>query len=468
MKKRYKIPLIFFCIIFCIFLAVYLLLTQSRFLETEVARYLSTLTDKTTPVKIRIGKIHSFLWGEVVVENLKIDYAEKGYEYTLLDLGRLELDFSTSDLLRRKLDFKGVRLYQPKIQIKQTQDGRLLIPLLKKGKGTSTGAPEFSCPYILLKDGRVDWFLDKKKFELDSLNLTLSLSNDQKGINLNLIDGNFLARIANTLKLKRINGKANMKSSQLTLENFRFETVDSKLDLPSGIVDLKPFSFSVNLKGEPFYLTDITRLSGIVLDGKLNFDSNLKGDLKSIKGNVVLNGTMFKEELSGLRTNFLYEKAKFTFYSIQGNAFRSPVQLKGELNLGTRPASYAIEGNVKNLDLAHIIVTSLHSNLSGKLKMQGQGLDEKSFLLNFNLDLEPGKFDLYTFSRATGDLTVNLNEAQFGKDFQLWYKNTEITGEGRVGFTDSLNLQGKAVFRDLSNFNGQTFIQEMGGRGEFQ
>ena len=187
-----------------------------------------------------------------------------------------------------------------------------------------------------------------------------------------------------------------------------------------------------------------------------------------MKANLVLNGTMFKEELSGLKTSFLFEKKKFTFYSIQGKAFRSPVQLKGELNLGTRPESYTLEGKVRNLDLANIVATSLHSDLSGNLKMQGTGLDEKSFLLNFDLELDQGKFDMYSFSKAVGNLTVNLNEAQLGKDFKLWYKNTEVTGEGRVGFTDSLNLQGKAIFRDLSNFNGQTFVQEMGGRGQFQ
>jgi autotransporter translocation and assembly factor TamB len=468
MKKRYKIPLIFLCIVLSLILVVYLLITQTRFLETEVARYLSTLADRTTPVKIKIGKIRSFLWGEVIVENLQVEYAEKGYEYTLLDLKRLELDFSLADLLRRKWDFKGVRLYQPKIQIKQAQDGRLLIPFLKKGKGTSTGVPNFSFPFVLFKDGKIDWFSVKKNLELDSMNFTLSLSNDKEGINLNLIDGKLLARIEKTLELKRIRGKAKIKSSRLTLENVKLETADSKLELLSGTLDLKPLSFSINLKGDPFYLADIKRISGIGLDGKLNFEGNLVGNLKRIKGNLVLNGDMFKEELSGLKINFLFEKKKFTFYSIQGKAFRSPVLLKGELNLGEKPESYTLEGKVKNLDLANIVATSLHSDLSGNLNMQGKGLEEKSFLLNFNLELEPGKFDRYTFSKAAGNLTVSLNEVQFGKDFQLWYKNTEITGEGRVGFNDSLNLQGKAIFRDLSNFNGQTFVQEMGGRGEFQ
>ena len=468
MKKRYKIPLIFLCIVLSLILVVSLLITQTRFLETEVARYLSTLTDRTTPVKIKIGKIRSFLWGEVIVENLQIEYAEKGYEYTLLDLKRLELDFSPADLLRRKWNFRGVRFYQPKIQIKQAQDGRLLIPSLKKGKGTSAGVPNFSFPYILFKEGKINFVSVKKSLELDSMNFTLSLDKGKEGINLNLIEGSSLARIKETLELKRINGKAKIKSGQLTLENVKLETADSKLELPAGSLDLKPLSFSIDLKGEPFYLADITKISGIGLDGKLNLEGNLEGSLKRIKGNLVLDGTMFKEELSGLKTSFIFEKKKFTFYSIQGRAFRSPVQLKGELNFGEKPESYMLEGKVKNLDLANIVATHLHSDLSGNLNMQGKGLEEKSFQLNFNLELEPGKFDLYSFSKAMGNLTVNVNEARFDKGFHLWYKNTEVTGEGRIGFSDSLNLQGKAIFRDLSDFNGQTFVQEMGGRGELQ
>lgn len=391
MKKRYKIPLIFLCIVFSLFLAVYLLITQTRFLETEVARYLSTLADRTTPVKIKIGKIRSFLWGEVIIENLQIEYAEKGYEYTLLDLKRLELDFSPADLLRRKWDFKGVRFYQPKIRIKQAQDGRLLIPYLKKGKGTSTGVTNFSFPYILFKDGKVDWVSVKKNLELDSVNFTLSLNNDKEGINLNLIDGNLLARIEKTLELKRINGKVKIKSSQLTLEKVKLETADSKLELPSGTLDLEPLSFSINLKGNPFYLSDIKKISGIGLDGKLNLEGNLEGNLKKIKGNLVLDGTMFKEELSGLKTSFLFERKKFTFYSIQGKAFRSPVLLKGELNLGEKPESYALEGKVKDLDLANVVATSLHSDLSGNLKMQGTGLDEKKLSIKFQPGVRAGE-----------------------------------------------------------------------------
>lgn len=248
MKKRYKIPLIFICIVFSLVLIAYLLITQSGLLETQVARYLSSLADKATPVKIKIGKIRSFLGGEVIVENLQVEYAEKGYQYTLLDLKRLELEFSPADLLRKKWDFKGVRFYQPKIQIKQAEDGRLLIPSLKKGTGVSAGAPNFSFSYVLFKDGKIDFTAKNKTLELDSLDLTLSLDKRKEDIDLSLVEGHFLARIEKTLKVKRISGRAKLKSDQLSFENVKLETTDSKLELPNGTMDFKPLSFSVNLK----------------------------------------------------------------------------------------------------------------------------------------------------------------------------------------------------------------------------
>jgi len=468
MKKRYKIPLIFFCIIFFLFLTLYLLVTQTKFLETQVARYLSSLTDKDTPIQIKIGKIRVFIWGEVIVEDLKVEYVEKGLEYTFLRLERLKLSFNLLDLLQRRWNFSAVELYYPKIQIKQAQDGRFLIPSLKKSKVTSEGNSDFSISFILLKDGSFDWFGVQKSFHLDSISLNLSLNKDKEGINLNLLNGSFFARAEGVLRLKKISGKARIKSGEFSLEKVKLQTTDSRLELKKGNFILKPFSFSLNLKGAPLFLADIKKISGIDLNGKLSLEGGLEGNLKRVKGDFVLDGDFFGKELSGLKANFLYEKRKFTFYSLQGKAFRSMVQLKGELNLGEKPESYLLKGKVKSLDLANIVSTPLHSDLSGSLDMRGEGFKEKDFQLNFGLELEPGKFDRYSFSKALGNLSVSIDEVKFDKDFQLWYKNTEVIGEGRIGYNDSLNLKGKAIFKDLSDFEGQTFVKEIAGRGTFQ
>ncbi|MDH4223680.1 MAG: translocation/assembly module TamB, partial [candidate division Zixibacteria bacterium] len=87
---------------------------------------------------------------------------------------------------------------------------------------------------------------------------------------------------------------------------------------------------------------------------------------------------------------------------------------------------------------------------------------------DFTVDLESGKFDRYSFSRAQGRLSVYLDEIKLDKDFKIWYKNTEVVGEGRIGYTDSLSIKGSAVFNDLRDFTGQTFIRDIKGRGVFR
>ena len=468
MKKRYKIPLIFFCIIIFLFLTLYLLLTQTRFLESQVARYLSSLTDKDTPVQIKIGKIRGYIGGEIVVENLQIEYSERGFEYTLLKLEKLTLTFNPLDLLQNKWSFSIVEFYRPAFQVRQAQDGRFLIPFLKNKTGVTGTVSNLSFPFILFKDGSFNLRGPQRSFALDSINFTLSLNKDREGMNLNLLNGSLLARTKEIIRLKKLSLKSKIKTGEIYLEKLKLETADSRIEFKDGIFTLKPFSFSLNLKADPFYLADIKRVSGVDLKGKLKLEGDLKGNHKRVKGELVLDGDLFGKELSGLKTDFLYEKSKFTFFSLRGKVFRAPVQLAGELNLGEKPESYLLKGKVESLDLANIVSTSLHSDLSGNLDMKGKGLNEKDLQLNFNLELEPGKFDRYSFSKASGTLSVTTDDVKFDKDFHLWYKNTEVVGEGRIGFNDSLNLIGEAIFKDLRDFKGQTFVKEIEGRGRFE
>jgi autotransporter translocation and assembly factor TamB len=468
MKKRYKIPLIFFGIIVFLFLTLYLLITQTKFLETQVSRYLSSLTDKETPVQIKIGKIRGYIWGEIVVENLQMEYAERGFEYTLLKLEKLTLTFNPFDLLQKKWSFSTVEFYRPAFQVRQAQDGRFLVPALKKKTGTTGTVSNLSFPFILFKDGSFSWQGVKNSFTLDSINFTLALNKDREGMNLNLLNGSLLARIKEVIRLKELSLKSKVKSGEVHLEKLRLETADSRIELKDGIFTLKPFSFSLNLKGDTFYLADIRRVSGVDLKGKLKLEGELKGNHNRVKGDLVLDGDLFGKELSGLKTDLLYENSKFTFFSLRGKVFRAPVQLAGELNLKERPESYLLKGKVENLDLANIVSTPLHSDLSGNLDMKGKGLNEKDLQLDFNLELEPGKFDRYSFSKASGILSVTINDVKFDKDFHLWYKNTEVTGEGRIGFNDTLNLTGRAIFNDLRDFRNQTFVKEIEGRGRFE
>jgi autotransporter translocation and assembly factor TamB len=467
MKKRYKIPLIFTCIVSFLVITIYLLITQTKLLETQVARYLSNLIDKDTPVQIKIGKIRGYIWGEVIVENLQLEYVEKGFEYTLLKLDKLSLSFNPLDLLQKKWSFSLVEFYHPTIQIKQASDGRFLVPALKKKKRTTGAVSNLSFPFILFKDGSFDLVSLQKSFTLDSINFALSLNKNREGINLNLLNGSLLAKTKEILRLKKISIKSKIKTGEVYLEKLKLETTDSRIEFKDGIFTLKPFSFSINLKGDPFYLTDIKRVSGVDLKGKLKLEGDLKGNHKRVKGDLVLNGDLFGKELSGLKTNFLYERKRFTFYSLRGKAFRAPVQLAGELNIGEKPESYLLKGKVESLDLANIVSTSLHSDLSGNLDMKGKGLNEKDLQLNFSLELEPGRFDRYSFSKASGTLSVTTEDVKFDKDFHLWYKNTEVTGEGRIGFYDTLNLTGRAIFNDLRDFRNQTFVKEIEGRGRF-
>ncbi|MDH4223727.1 MAG: hypothetical protein OEV55_09340, partial [candidate division Zixibacteria bacterium] len=376
MKKRYKISLLFLGTIIFLFLVLWFFVTQTKFVESQVARYLATLFDQSTPAKVKIGKINYSLRGELILDDLQVEYAEKGLEYQILDLKKLKLNFNIIELLRKKWNFNLIEFHHPRIQVRQTPDGRILIPSLKRKKSISKETSDYSIFSLMIKDGYFDWYGMSDSYQVNNINLNLSLNKYKGGLEVNLLNGDLYLANKDGLGLKKISGKTKIKSDSFYAEDVSFNTVDSKLKLKKGTVSLKPLYFSLDLEGKPLNLGDIRKISGTDLKGVLDLAGSLDGDLESIRGNLVLEGDFFGKELKELKTSFEYEKKKFSFYSIRGLAFQAPVECKGELDLGQKPESYYLKGKVRNLNVANVVSTGLQSDLSGELEMEGRGFKE--------------------------------------------------------------------------------------------
>ncbi|MGE5693397.1 MAG: translocation/assembly module TamB domain-containing protein, partial [Candidatus Zixiibacteriota bacterium] len=58
------------------------------------------------------------------------------------------------------------------------------------------------------------------------------------------------------------------------------------------------------------------------------------------------------------------------------------------------------------------------------------------------------------------------NQAVFSPDFQVTYLHSDYRFFGRVGYSDSASVSGKAKFGDLKDFWGKLFVKKIAGRGE--
>src|SRR4030067_761293 len=258
MKKRYKIPLIIFSSLVALILIFLLLLYKTRIVERQIDQTLESFFEAQKPVNIRVGKISGSFLNGVTITDIVLDYNEKGLEYRVLEIPRIQVSYKPTDLWNKRWILHRVEIQNPKITLKKDEQGNLLIPKLKQAKGIKkTFLFDFKVEQVLIKDGLFEIVSnpdslsqrDGQGFDLkfDSLNFDLSVTKKKTTWDVVVQD----AKIKQTEKdvnLKGAKGKIQISGDKLKLEDFLVLTDESeiKVEGETKIKDKLDFDLNIN------------------------------------------------------------------------------------------------------------------------------------------------------------------------------------------------------------------------------
>ncbi len=467
MKKRYKIPLALLSFLLLACLIFWVILTQTHFLENQVNRSLRVFVETRYPIKVKVGDITGSFWSNVEIKDLTIDFSQEGHEYRMANIPYLKVNYRLSNLWRKKWILDSLRIDRPKFTIARTKEGQLLFPLPPKGKGiiSKTGLFNFKIGNLKIERGSLEYLSESSQALLDSLNFEASLSKDNEGTRIELLQGK-LVYPQKELVMKNLEGSFLIKDDDLFIQRLRVQTGESRIEISGDVHNIKDPQFSFSVKTNPIDLEEIKKLTGVGLEGILEVEGTCIGNSKRFEGKATLDGKFFERRFDRVKLNYVYQNKKLSFPSLTGKIFGSPLNGKGELDFRKKPEEYKFKGKITNLDLNNVVFNSFHTDLTGDVSMKGRAFSEKDLILEMKIDLGSGGLDQYTFTAIKGSLTVTSSSVTFHQDFQMDYKNTQVMLNGDLQYEGEVNIDADVNFSDLKDFEDQIFIKQMAGRGE--
>ena len=466
MKKRYKIPLAFISFLLFVCLFFWVILTQTKFLENQVNRSLKVLLETRYSIKIKVGDIAGPFWKGLVIKDLTIDFTQEGQEYRMASIPYLRVNYKLSDLWRRKWILDSLMIDHPKFTIQTTKEGQLLFPVpKKKGIISKTGLFNFKIGNLKIEKGSLEYLSAKSQAVLDSLNFELSLNKDKEGTKIQVWQGKFVYP-QKGLEMKNLEGSFSIKNDSVFVQGLKVQTGDSRVEISGDLQNIKDPQFYFSVKADSLNLEEIKKLTRVGLEGKLKFDGIVKGDIKRFEGKLTVDGMFFERKFDQVKLSYVYQNKRLLFPSAVGKIFDSPMNGKGELDFSKKPEEYKFEGKAANLDLNKVIFNTFHTDLTGDISIKGRALSPKDLVLETEINLGSGRFDLYTFSAVKGSLTVTSSAVTFHPGFQMDYKNTQVMLNGDLQYEGEVNMDAQVNFSDLRDFNNQIFIEEMAGVGK--
>ena len=466
MKKRFKIPLYFLSLIVLVCLVLWGILTQTQLLEHQVNRLLRVFVQSRYSIRIKVGDISGPFWRELTIKNLTVDFVKDTTEYRMADIPFLKVDYKLTNLWRKRWVLDSLIVDHPTFVIKKSQSGKLLLASSPKRKILPTiGLFDFKVGMLKIQNGTFSYIKEDKSTNLDSVNLEFSLSKDDSGIKANIANGEF-AYTQKDFSVSQLEGFFWLQNDSLSVRELKFKTPDSNLEISGLIQNLESPLFSFTVKALPVNLTDIKKLTGVGLEGTLKVGGTLKGSFKEFGGEATLDGLFFDRKFEQVRVAYSYKNRIFTFPSIAGKVFESPLEGSGELNLGTKPEEYEFKGTVNNLNLNNIVFGSLHTDLSGYVNLLGRSFSAKDMLMEVEVNLQNGRIEQYRFNSALGVMDITTDAIVFHPPFLLNYKNTQVDFGGDLQYEGDLDIDASVNFLDLRDFWYQIFIKQMMGRGK--
>jgi hypothetical protein len=478
MKTRYKIPLFFLLAIIVLIGGVYLLLTRTNLFEKQINTWVNFYLQKNYPLKVEIGGIQGSLIDELILSDVSLVYTEQTQTYTLVKSKRLDLKFSLSDLLKGKRILQYVEIDSPYVEIRKVGN-KYLLPRQRQSRRESISSSrlsDFKIENLVILDGSFVLVKELKPTLIQKMNFYGSLNRKEDVLKVEVLKSSLVIP-AKDFKVNEFQGKFEKAKDELFFDSLLLRTKDSEIFASGNISDLKNPSFLLNLKAPLLSLDEMSRIANVDLSGKFQIDAQVKGSLKTFDGKANFTGNLGDKEFENMHTSFSCTKKRVVFSHIEGKLFsarggssggKAYISGSGSLDFGTKPETYELETQVKNLDLPSLVSTDLHTDFSGDVKLKGEGISQKNLFLNLEVDLSKGEIGEYPFDEAQGLFSVDTSKIHFDKDFFIRYRNTQAVFSGDINYSGNLNLNGTVNFGDLSEFKDKTFVKEISGRGEVE
>lgn len=466
MRKRFKIPLIGIIALAVIIIAGLILIYKSHFIEKQVNRFLAGRIASQYRLDINIAEIDGSFIDGFILKDVILRFSPDSNEITITHIPRLDVHYDLINLLKGKLIFDSLYFERPQFYLEKSESGDWLLPKVN-GKGQSTAlTPDWEIKTLVIEDATFNLNYSGNPWKCEKINILASAKSIDNTHSFNLNNLDFYLD-HNDLIVNGVSGQATVFKNNIVLDKIQINTDSSRVRL-SLVYDGKDDGrLELQLDDSRIFLPDFLALFDINLKGDLIVDGNIYRQEGRIGGNLFLSGEFQNRLLDSLLTRFHYDNGILYLDTLYGKILATcRINGFGELDLDAHPKTYRLSAQIASFDLSQLVANSFQSNLNGFLHGNGRGLKSRNMAIDLNLELGESYFDIYHFHQAKGMMTISTQGLYFFPGFKARYHNNNFFASGNINYNGELYLEGTAALNDLTDFTGQTFIQEPGGRAE--
>ncbi len=459
MRKRFKIPLLSLAFLILVIAGSVIWVLRSGWLQRRVMAYVNQALAVKTTLAVDIGELGGNPFSGVVADDIVIRTTGRLPD-TLATIKHFSVQYSISDLWKRhwiveNMLIDSLRIYLPGDSIAKAI--RSLVRAAETDKSSHPTLFDFRLNSLILNGGTI--LRDHDPIPLaDSIHLQLSAY--RAGERLDARVDQIRASLPDIGPIL-ISGLLTSVGDAWTVDSASVATTRSNVSGSGG-----PTGWIVQTN--PIDLADINPYINGRLTGQLDYHGSIRlPDSKSGATAIgTVSGTFEGYNLDDVMLRLTMSGSRFTIDTLDGAINGINWHGAAKVDLGPSPPKFEYTGTVEHFDLNKFAPETLPSDLSGTVRMTGEGLSNATLAMDLTVALHAGHINHFSFDTAAGLLHVTPRNAVIAQDFYMARGASRVIGGGGITYSDSLDLLLNVWCDDLRPWDSLVFVDSLAGRTE--
>jgi len=466
MKLRYRILLSIPIAALTFIITFYLAVFQFNLIEYLANRELANRIGDNLPLRIHIGEISGDYISRLYLKDIWVTYEDSLTTYTMAQVPELFAEYSLRQFWMGHIQFEKIYIDSAELTLMQSPEKKWLIPRPLEASKQKKEMFDFDVREIGLNNLKLNLFRPDDSLTFSNILLKASISGREKTYSA-LIQGLNFRSSDSRFNLLSADGNITLTGNKLMFQDIDIITDSSDVSLSGALIIDKNLQSEFELDARKLNLNEISQFMKANLDGSVSAAGSMRYYEGRLQGEMTVSGTFRNRYFDSLSGTFSFADNKLQVDTLDATIFHGcHIVGKGGIDFTVKPVEYSLQATVDSFNLDNLVFNSYRSNLNGALNLSGRGFHGYDMALDIVLNLDESWFDEYHAHKVIGNMIITTSGIDLKDQFAVKYHENTFFVTGNLDYDGPIGLTGTALFTDLSVFNGQTFIEEMGGRGE--